>query len=378
MPFVLAFLAVVLALGIVQAAPVAERNLSLKNEVIRAEQKAVNWLAAQQNPEGWWSSADQPALTALAVLALQPHREEKGVAGKLARAYTFLESCVKEDGSIYVKKELVNYNTALSLLAFLHSGEARHQPIVLRARKFLIGMQSDFGEKGRVDNVFDGGIGYGSRYQHSDLSNTMHALEAIFHSRQLAADANEKQPDLNWAAPVAFIQACQNLPGYNKESWASADQGNKGGFVYFPGHSMAGETNLPSGKVALRSYGSISYAGLLSYIYADVKRDDPRVQAVHNWLQENYSLEENPGMGEQGLFFYYHTMAKALTALGVDQLDLKERGRVDWRRNLALKLLNLQSPEGFWVNKNARWWEKDPVLVTSYALLTLRRIEQQL
>jgi len=48
------------------------------------------------------------------------------------------------------------------------------------------------------------------------------------------------------------------------------------------------------GRVALRSYGSISYAGLLSYIYADLQRDDPRVQAAFDWLRGNYTLDEIP------------------------------------------------------------------------------------
>jgi squalene-hopene/tetraprenyl-beta-curcumene cyclase len=72
--------------------------------------------------------------------------------------------------------------------------------------------------------------------------------------------------DLNWSAAIQFIQRCQNLPTHNPEKWASDDPQNKGGFIYAPGESKAGQTNLPSGRVALRSYGSMSYAGLLSYI----------------------------------------------------------------------------------------------------------------
>ena len=107
--------------------------------------------------------------------------------------------------------------------------------------------------------------------------------------------------DLNWQAAVHFIQSCQNLPSHNAETWASDDPQNKGGFIYAPGRSMAGQTNGPSVRVAFRSYGSMSYAGLLTYIYADLKPDDPRVTAVVNWLKDNYTLDENPGMGPQGL-----------------------------------------------------------------------------
>ena len=34
-------------------------------------------------------------------------------------------------------------------------------------------------------------------------------------------------------------------------------------------------------------------------------------------------------------------------------------------------LMNRQQPDGSWVNKNARWMEGDPNLVTGYALLAL-------
>src|SRR5205085_11381473 len=129
---------------------------------------------------------------------------------------------------------------------------------------------------------------------------------------------------------------------------------------------------------AFRSYGSASYAGLLSYVYADLKRDDPRVLAVVDWLQKNFTLDENPGMGPQGIFYYYHTMAKALTIYGTDFIETKDGKKVNWREQLAMKLLNLQKADGSWSNENGRWWEKDPALVTSYAIIALELIHRGL
>jgi squalene-hopene/tetraprenyl-beta-curcumene cyclase len=113
---------------------------------------------------------------------------------------------------------------------------------------------------------------------------------------------------------------------------------------------------------------------MLSYIYANLKRNDPRVIAVFDWLRANYSLDENPGMGPQGLYFYLHTMTKALTAYGVDELELKDGRKLNWRKEVAMRLLNLQRQDGSWFNDNARWMEKDPVLVTSYGVLSLELI----
>jgi len=131
-------------------------------------------------------------------------------------------------------------------------------------------------------------------------------------------------------------------------------------------------------RVAWRSYASISYAGMLSYIYADLKKNDPRVTAVFDWLKQNYTLDENPGMKDAGLFYYYHTMTKALRAYGIETLDLPNGRQVDWSRDLALKLIQLQQSDGSWVNANARWFEKEPALVTCYALLSLELLWRNL
>jgi squalene-hopene/tetraprenyl-beta-curcumene cyclase len=121
----------------------------------------------------------------------------------------------------------------------------------------------------------------------------------------------------------------------------------------------------------------MSYAGLKSYIYANLKKDDPRVVAAVNWLKRNYTLNENPSLGGQGLFNYYHTFAKALTAYGDDTFTDAEGKVHDWRHEFMGKLVSLQKQEGFWVNENGRWWENDPVLVTSYSLLALEIVQQR-
>jgi hypothetical protein len=45
---------------------------------------------------------------------------------------------------------------------------------------------------------------------------------------------------------------------------------------------------------------------------------------------------------------------------------------------LALKLINLQKADGFWANENGRWWEKDPILDSAYAVTALEIIENKL
>ena len=122
----------------------------------------------------------------------------------------------------------------------------------------------------------------------------------------------------------------------------------------------------------------MTYAGLLSYIFADLKRDDERVLAAYNWLKDNYTLEENPGVGQQGLYYYYHTMAKALTVYGDDILVTSAGKKIDWRKALTVKLIQNQREDGSWINPTARWWENDPVLVSAYSLISLNMVARKL
>ncbi|MEM8735923.1 MAG: hypothetical protein AAGG44_16965, partial [Planctomycetota bacterium] len=119
-------------------------------------------------------------------------------------------------------------------------------------------------------------------------------------------------------------------------------------------------------------YGSMTYAGLKSMIYAGLDTDDMRVKAAVGFLKANYSLESNPGMGQQGLFYYFHTMAKALDALGESTFEDANGVRHNWKAELRTKLAELQQEDGSWVNPTTRWMEGDPNLVSAYALLCLK------
>lgn len=355
--------------------PPSPIDLSLGNEIQNAIDRGLASLLASQNTNGWWSTPDHVAPTALVLTAFMGEptgRFRTNLPASLAKGYGFILGSVKPDGSIY-RTSLINYNTSLSMVALAALGNPTHDDLLRRARACVVRSQMDLDEPGKTDSPFHGGIGYGDKYAHSDMNNTLTALEALHYTRHLeAGEGGGPKQDVDWKAVVQFLENCQNLPSHNRQPWASDDPRNRGGFIYYPGHSMAGgETNAVTGRVALRSYGSISYAGLLSYIYADLQREDPRVVAVLDWLRSNYTVEENPGMELQGLYYYLHLMTKALNTARVETLELKDGRRINWRREVALRLINLQHPDGSWANTNGRWWEKDPNLVTAYAVLSL-------
>ena len=144
-----------------------------------------------------------------------------------------------------------------------------------------------------------------------------------------------------------------------------------GGAAYNDRTPQAGAATNGTGKVQLRAYGSMTYAAVLSMCHANLDRSDPRVRQSLEYLEKNWSVTENPGMGSQGLYYYYDILARALSVAGVDVLVQPDGRKVNWKDELAAKLLKLQQKDGSWVNDNNRFWENDPVLVTSFAILTL-------
>jgi squalene-hopene/tetraprenyl-beta-curcumene cyclase len=131
----------------------------------------------------------------------------------------------------------------------------------------------------------------------------------------------------------------------------------------------------------------MTYALLKTYTLAGVAPQDARVQAAVRWIEQNWSLEENPGADPrlpdetryQGLYYYYMVLAQALDTAGLDRLrvpagDGGETVELRWRELLAEHLAAAQAEDGSWVNeRNGRWWENGKGLCTIYALLALDR-----
>lgn len=367
----------ILGTAIGGAADAKSDYTSLKQEMRQAISRGNAWLKSQQKPDGNWDDGGLPAFTALALTAAvrDPDFNYKApFPENIDKGFTWLLGQQKEDGGIY-NRGLSVYNTATAITALVSAGQEKYEPAIVKARKHLIDNQWDIGKKKDTDNPNDGGVGYGSSNDHTDLSNTYLAIEALALSKKVVEDGKfGDQPDLDWDAAVTFVSRCQNLTATNDQHWASDDPKNKGGLIYDSLESKAGEDELPDGRVALRSYGSMSYAGLLSFIYAKLSPSDPRVVAVKEWLGKNYTLDENPGLGTAGLYYYFQTMSKALSAANVNKLTLSDGREADWRKDLGSKILATQKSDGSWVNNNGRYMESNPVLITAYTVLSLEEI----
>ena len=347
--------------------------LTLQNEAQAAINRGLQWLEAKQQADGHWSNGGFPALTALPLWALTKGNTTNHAA--IANAKKYILNCVHENGSIYRAPPpgqkgggLANYNTALCMTALHLLNEPDLAPVVLKARSFVAGTQH------MGNDEYRGGMGYDAATgrAYADLSNSYMSYEAM-RLTQAVEDlrkSGEKHADLDWQAAADFVTRLQNKPVAG-----SATDANAGGFGYKPGASNAGTITNANGEVQLRSYGSMTYAGLLSLIYAEVDRKDPRVQAAFQWAERNWSLDQNPGMGQQGLYYFYNVLAKALATTGADQIAAPA-GPINWRAEVVKKLIGLQKIEaetghGYWENTQNRWMEADPVLVTAYTLIAL-------
>jgi squalene-hopene/tetraprenyl-beta-curcumene cyclase len=325
--------------------------------------KAYDYLSTKgQAADGSFSASDGPAVTAIVAHGLlKTGRSAKDPV--VAKALDYVKTFVRPDGGIYTEgSRHKNYETCASLPAFVAANDdGRFTQIIGRADAFVRSMQWDVANGVEKSDDKFGGAGYGNSTR-PDLSNTSFLIDAL-----RSAGAKPDDPALQEA--LVFVSRCQNLESpYNTTPFAAKNP--DGGFYYTPsggGNSPAGETP----DKGLRSYGSMTYAGLKSMIFAGVGPDDPRVKAATKWVKSHYALDSNPEMGSAGLYYYYHALAKALDAVGSDTLEDSQGQKHEWRKDLIAELAKRQQPNGSWVNDNKRWLEGDANLVTGYVLLTL-------
>ncbi len=330
-----------------------------------SRQKAVNYLKTVQNDDGSWTGGNLVGVTGVITAGLL----DAGLTAEdetVARALKYLESFAQDDGGIYAPESRhKNYETAIAMLAFSEvNTDGRYNETIGKAEAFLKGLQWDEGEGIESSDTAYGGAGYGG-HSRPDLSNTQFFMEALH-----AAGVDENDPAMQKA--LIFVSRTQNLESEHNTT-PFATKIDDGGFYYTPaagGTSQAGTT--PNG--GLRSYGSMTYAGLKSMIYAGLDKDDPRVKAAYDWARRHYTVTQNPGLGQQGLYYYYQTLAKALDTMEIDQLEDTAGKTHDWRSDLAAELLKKQTDNGSWVNPADRWYEGDPNLVTAYVLMALNRV----
>jgi squalene-hopene/tetraprenyl-beta-curcumene cyclase len=372
----------------------SEQNASIRKAAV---EKARKYILDHVHPDGSITPDDGSYVNyttsiCLAALAIINNPADKDVMRK-ARHFLIGEQ-ITEERLDFLKKKFEAYKKAIDILIkeqdnpFLAGLDIDRKRLEKVYKKYKDYASKDLSK----NNPFYGGIGYGSGGPTvPDLSNTSWALEALYLTDNLDSEAGGGNPEtakksaLAWKRAVEFLRKVQRIPESADSSWVVAD-GKKfdGGFVYQPGYSKVNDkaakngTKMPKNKLGypdtpgLRSYGTMTYAGLKSMIYANLKKDDFRVKAANEWASKHYTLDENPQMGPEGHYYYLHLFSKAHAVMGDDYVTTPDGVKHNWRVDLIKKLLGLQKGKGQWYNdKSGRWWESIPQLSTAYSLIAI-------
>lgn len=313
----------------------------------RALRRGSVALLDQQQDDGSFAPAGKRdlcrvALTAMALWGLAETRATPQ-SEPLDRAARYLIAQARDNGGIYdPARGLAVYTSGISARA-------------LRA----LGPRTDWPELASALNEAEL-FTYRRAQPESVVDSEQPGVERAGRSREIAQRLLPTAPaDSPRARALAFLARCDadtlRLPSRVR--------------IAIPQQQTAGATEF-------------SYDDLLPFVYFELAPDQQVTQRAFAALRRYYTPERNPdltkrygeegfGAGTQGLYYYYFVTAKALTTMGVAVLQTDDGQSHDWAAELSSRLLRLQRPDGSWANPDAQWWEAEPVLATSYALLTL-------
>lgn len=365
-------------------------DAALAKKVDAAIARGRAYLLTQQADSGGFGDdtvEKMPAsvpFTAMAISALVAGTPKTAVSSdeNIRKALAYLVGFQQEDGSIVDNPKWTNYCTAASVSALAHARIGDYRSNQSKAMAYLESSQIvDESNKGSF-----GGFPYKDG-QTADGSNAYLAVNAL-EAGGLAKDSVVRKRVARFASGLQ--NRSESNPGEIQITTDDGEEitvvsGDDGGAIYRVGESKAGLTKRSDGRWELRSYGSMTYAVLKLMLFAGIPADDPRVQAIIGWMRNHWTLERNPGFensenpevaGQQGLFYYYHTIARALSAyeqatgepLVVRDVDGRKH---NWRAELAEALIERQAENGSWRNPVDRWMEGMPTLATSFAVQTL-------
>jgi len=333
-------------------------SVEKRDEMIKS---GADWLAKQQRDTGNWGQFQGDvgiaALTVRALNKVNPVKYKKEIDKGLELILSRQIKEGKNKGAFQsaLVGRFLNYNTAISIMMLNDIDPKKYSKEIKMGQDFITGLQ--FKVEKDVQNF--GAIGYGSQIR-GDLSNTQYALQAL-------VETGVPKDSPVYLRVKKFLLRTQNPDG---------------GAAYGVGDVSEGKSEIVrvGDDEYHKSYGSMSYALIKCMIYLDLKKGDKSLDAAFNWVVNNYTLEENPGLktvadpakGFEGIYYYFHTFAKSLHLYGVDEIPLKDGRKVDWRAELIDRLADLQKDKSFWYNDiKDRWGEVDSNLCTAYALLTL-------
>lgn len=360
---------------------------------------AADDLAARQEASGAWNASilgkPEPSVAYTALLAGALLQAPEDLRAKYRpnaeRAVGFLLGGQNRDGSFGEGERgafLRTYTTAVALVALSAADRTD------RAGDAIRGAQSYLESNQLKEGLEAGGFAYGDlelkrdpetgevrvvRSGAANLSATAYVAEA------LKASGLSLSEEI-WKLIADFVRRCHNAPEVNSSPEMAAAYaaqglsiGTDGSLIYSPkpdrSLQKAGTIKVADRETVV-GYGSMSYDGMKTYLYAGLRRDSPEVKAAVDWIRRNYSIDSHPGFVYdrekrhhlRGLYYYYLVMVRALDAWGERPLVTSDGKERDWPAELAERLAASVRENRLWRNDNPAWHEGDPVLTSSYVL----------
>jgi squalene-hopene/tetraprenyl-beta-curcumene cyclase len=385
-------LAVMLAAAMM--VPAQERKSDLRKRLVDAYGRAGDWLVSQQDKSGAWKQGppgkEMPSVAYTSLMVAAFARAPKDLRERYRKAIdagaAFIVSKRNEDGSFGEGPTgafLKTYTTAIALMALSAADREKYADPVRGAQAYL--------KQNQLKEGLDrGGSGYGDDEPSKDgMKKTIANLSTTGFTAEALHDSGLPREDQFWKLVVEFVRKCQNNTEVNtdkefveKLKAVGLSVGDDGGLYYSPvpdkGVHKAGTVKVID-KEVIQSYGSMTYEGIKTYLFAGLKKDSPEVKAAIDWVRKNYSVEAHPGFPYdsqkrnhlRGLFYYYLVFSRAMDAIAERPFRTFDGKEHDWPVELGEQLLKSMKDGKMWVNENAAWWENDPLLVTSYVLNTL-------
>ncbi|MBI5434180.1 MAG: hypothetical protein HZA52_15205 [Planctomycetes bacterium] len=340
-----------------QHAQLEPQRVQLAPELARLElalERAGAWLAAREREDGAFAPAARAevCLVAATALALWSLEEPDPVLLELdasRRAADFLSRRRQPDGGLYdPSRGLAVYTSGVASRALrvhaARTGDADARRLANDVELYARGRRSP-------ESAVDGELAARA----TAGPEAARAARALLDARRGELDAAERRA-------LDFLSRCE------------AKDGRAPARLRPPGALVAAD--------------GFTYEDLLPYVYLEVAPEEQVAQRALSSLRASFTVERNPDLtrrygaagfpGNQGLYYYFLIAAKTLDVHGLAILEVEGSGRREAARELAARLERLQLDDGSWRNPDGRWWEDEPVLTTSYAVLALKHCRRLL
>jgi prenyltransferase beta subunit len=289
----------------------------------KAVNKALEYLAKNQNPNGSWSDGRYPhntAITAFAMLGFmsQGHVPGQGLYGpEVSKACRFLLASARDDGYIVGTRGGNMYCHGMATLAlaelFGMTGDDEIKPVLKKAVDLVVKCQSP-----------EGGWRYEPNPSGADISVTIMQVMAL----RAAKNSGLHVPDKTLENAISYIEKC-----YDE---------NSGGFQYQPRSRQAGFARTAAGVCVLQLTGKYNAGQLPKAI---------------EYLENNFDTRQH--------FWYGHYYAAhAMHQVGGKKWE-------EWYGKIKKTLLEIQGTDGCWEKRGGDVESPGPIYQTSIAVIIL-------